>query len=433
MYKQTFFNSNFYFIALHFFLFFYIYSIQFIGVPFNAGTRVIFGVLGFLFFIMTIINRKSIYIDKNVLAFVKILFFMSLMSAMGLLYNMTFDIEFLFKYQFSIVLMMFSSYFIYRLISLKETVNVDLLLFKIVINVILIQNLLSLIMFFNQPLRDFLNGIQYISEFETSLLEKTGEFRLNGFGAKFFGAGVVNGLALMLIGSLIKFESSIRRNVFKYSFYYIMIFAVGMMMARTTLIGAFLSLIIMTFPRNKIKKSGLIRFGKFLFYLIVIPLIVVFLLFFIFPEIKESFETLFQFGFEMFRNYFSSGKLESNSTNEMSEMYIWPESIKTYFVGDGLFTDPNSGFYYKGTDIGILRVIYYFGIPGLLLYLGFQFKIVYCTLSNIKEYRIMYFIVIIYIIILNFKGVTDLSSVLLLFYFVSAKYNVNKTNVLKSV
>lgn len=63
----------------------------------------------------------------------------------------------------------------------------------------------------------------------------------------------------------------------------------------------------------------------------------------------------------------------------MKEMYVWPDSISTYIWGDGRFYetagDPFGG-YYMGVDIGFIRLIYYFGIFGLLAFYWLQFKAV---------------------------------------------------------
>ena len=45
-------------------------------------------------------------------------------------------------------------------------------------------------------------------------------------------------------------------------------------------------------------------------------------------------------------------------------------SLKTMFLGDGYYTAPTGTGYYMSTDVGILRLILYWGIvPTLMLYL----------------------------------------------------------------
>ena len=178
----------------------------------------------------------------------------------------------------------------------------------------------------------------------------------------------------------------------------------------------------MGFNINQIKNNT-----KFLFYLLSIPIIIVFGVFYFFPEVKESIELAYNFGFEMFINYFQSDSLESASTNQMKEMYVWPTSLKTYLIGDGLFSDITTGGYYMGTDIGILRLIYYFGCFGLFAYLVFQFQIIYLAYLRNKKYKYMFMVIFVYCLVLNCKGFTDLFFLNILFV-INNYYQVKLSN-----
>ena len=84
-----------------------------------------------------------------------------------------------------------------------------------------------------------------------------------------------------------------------------------------------------------------------------------------------------RFAFEGFFSLVETGKWETHSNNRLAEMLIIPDNVKTWVIGDGYFNNPNADpnfigdnptEYYKGTDIGYLRFIFYFGIVGLLLF-----------------------------------------------------------------
>ena len=82
-------------------------------------------------------------------------------------------------------------------------------------------------------------------------------------------------------------------------------------------------------------------------------------------------ETAFQFGFELFSNYQETGSFYSKSTDNMMQMYIYPDNPLTWIIGDArLRLDETT--YYMHTDIGILRLIYAIGTIGLLLFLIYQ-------------------------------------------------------------
>ena len=70
--------------------------------------------------------------------------------------------------------------------------------------------------------------------------------------------------------------------------------------------------------------------------------------------------------FEMFINYGSDAGLSSASTDRLKEMYVYPTSLKTYLIGDGLFNLKDH--YYMETDVGYLRLLFYGGIPVALCF-----------------------------------------------------------------
>ena len=417
-------ESVLYYYFLHIILFFYIYSIQFIGVPFGIGTRVFLGVLGFLYFISEIVIKgKTFNFDRRFFSIFASLFLICFVSMVSLIYNGTKDVEFLLKYPVSIIIIVFASYFVTKLTLFIKDEDRFSILIDLCINVVLFQSILSVLMFLNSPLRDFLNSIQINSELELRLLEETIEFRLVGFGAKFFEAGYINGFALMLIATMIKWNDLGRIKVLKYAIIFLVIFVLGMMMARTTIIGFLLAIIILFWPNGKKNKLSSVNRSKFLLYILIISIIVIIVVFYMFPELKESFELAFNFGFEMFINYFDSGRFESISTNKLEEMYVWPSSVKTYIIGDGLYTDVINGTYYMKTDVGFLRLIYYFGIIGMLSYFIFQFQMAYAAFLNNYKFRYTFVLMFVYCLVLSYKGFTDLFYLNIIF-FINKKDNL---------
>lgn len=413
-------NSKLYYCFLHIIFFFYVYSIQFSSIPFGIGTRVILAILGFSHLFLLILKQKMFFsYDKKFNTLFILLFGISLVSLASILINRTKDFEFV-KYPISILLIFFAGYFISLL--LKKTVSAENraeLISKIIVNVVFIQVVLSLVIFLNPPFREVLNSIQIASDVDESMLTSTEEFRLVGFGSKFFGAGAVNGFALLLIAGLIKTDKNIKSKIFLYSFMFLIIFALGMMMARTTIIGFFMALGILFFPSNGFtipnKKKSLL----FLSYLIAIPILIVVVLFSFFPAVIDEFEPIFNFGFEMFVKYFESGALETKSTDQLAEMVIYPDRLHTYIIGDGLYADPTyEGKYYMGTDIGFLRLIFYFGLIGVFVFMFTQYYVIKMAYNQNSKFKILFIFSFLYLIILNLKGFYDLIYLMILFGFV---------------
>ena len=158
---------------------------------------------------------------------------------------------------------------------------------------------------------------------------------------------------------------------------FIVITVVGNMIARTTLVGVGVGLAYLLFA--ELRNIGMRRYdkeyrsslGAWIFVLaITIPVIA------FFYNSSPQFYEMMRFGFEGFFNYIEEGHWSTGSTSTLETMYVWPDNLKTWLIGDGYFenqrNDPNyigiatrRGFY-MGTDVGYCRFIFYFGVPGLL-------------------------------------------------------------------
>jgi hypothetical protein len=141
----------------------------------------------------------------------------------------------------------------------------------------------------------------------------------------------------------------------------------------------------------------------------------------VFPNTVNNVMAAANFGFELFINYYTKGEFVSESTDQLQTLYIFPDNIKTYVIGDGHYYnkpgDASSG-YYMGTDVGFLRLIYYFGSIGLLIYLLLQFAVIYRAFllnNNVQHFKTFLFLAFLYCIILNFKGFADIFYLIILF------------------
>jgi hypothetical protein len=392
-------------------LFFYIYAVPFVFLP--VSTRVLFGVFGFIILAIEVVQYKvKLKLNKQLLSFLVLLFLIPLIALISIGINQTNDIEFI-KYPISMVTILLASYFVAKVLSKfyrkLDFQNVALL----IVNIILIQSIIAFMMFLVPELRDFLLGIQKLSPDDIERMSDFFEFRIIGFGTMFFGAGVISGFGLILIGALIRLYGMNSKQIILLSIKYLIILAIGMMMARTALIGGLLGIMLIFMP--KYLKATILMFRKRIFFvgvIFIVPFILMTILYFLVPKIGETFEPLFNFAFEIFINYFESGQVESESTNQLKNMYIFPETIQTWIIGDGFWVDPFGSGYYMSTDVGYLRLIYYFGLVGLSIFLIMQFMII----KNSFEHRALIYVVFLYLLVLNLKGFADLISICLIFY-----------------
>lgn len=390
-------------------MFLYLYTISFDFLPYS--TTVIFGIFGLGWFSLRfILNKIPIKINKFLITFLFLLSSIGIISIISLAINSTNDIKFI-SYVFSMIAILFSSYFVVKVLKyIKYETNFKTLV-NLIINVIFLQSIIALSMFLIPELKEFLLGLEQLTMQQYSRISSVSEFRIYGLGAsKTMYAGIYNGYGLILIAILFRLYKFSSKRLFFISFKFMLIFLVGMMMARTTLVGALLAITIILMPRDLKATLTLVK-KRFTFFALVvlIPVSVIGVLFLLSPTFKMIAGPALEYGFEMFVNLFNRGSFETASTNELKTLYVFPTELKTWIIGDGYFSHPTEiGKYYMHTDVGYLRLIYYFGLIGLLSYLTMH---IYLIIKAYKNYGVsshVYMFIIIYFLVLNMKGLTDL-------------------------
>lgn len=154
------------------------------------------------------------------------------------------------------------------------------------------------------------------------------------------------------------------------AFFIITVF--GNMIARTTVVGTGMGLLLIGYGFLK-DKAGL---GKIFLPLLLILLTGVPILVYLYKFDTWSHGVL-RFAFEGFFSLVEKGHWQTTSNDILEGMVKFPDNIKTWIIGDGYFTNAKkfdvnyfgadySGGYYMGTDIGYCRFIFYFGMAGLL-------------------------------------------------------------------
>lgn len=410
-------------------VFFYIYATPFVFLP--VSTRLLYAILGFIWLLLYLYQNKTHFLmNKKMLTLLILLFSIGFISLLAIGINGTTDIEFI-KYVISMLAILFASFFVVNILErLKYKLHFSNIS-ELIINVILIQSIIGFLMFLIPELRDFLLGIQRLSPKDIEKISDFFEFRIIGFGTMFFGAGVISGFGLILIGALIRLYSMNSKQVIILSIKFLIILLIGMMMARTTLVGGLLGLMFIFMPKNF--KATISMFRKRVFFvsvIVIVPSILMIVLYFLVPQVNQILEPVFNFAFEIFINYFKSGKIESESTNQLKNLYVFPESISTWLIGDGFWSNPYGDGYYMHTDVGYLRLIYYFGFVGLATYLLLQFYAIKTVFKNYNLSVIFYRIVFSYLLILNLKGFADLFPFIFL-YWVSSNSIKGGNNIAK--
>lgn len=254
--------------------------------------------------------------------------------------------------------------------------------------------------------------------------------RLYGFGASFDVAGIRFSCALILNANMIVKRSCQGYTTWLYWLTFLILLIIGNMIARTTLVGVCLSLlyIFVYLLYSKDKNINV----KWTFAQLAILCICAILICVSLYHTNEGFQHHIRFAFEMFFNYFERGVFETGSTNTLLEMYSQvPETFKTWIIGDGYLLSPTNidpyyvgdapdSEYYMGTDVGYFRLIFYFGLSGLCIYIC---MLLYATLEGIRKFpqdSLIFVFIFIVNMVVWFKVGTDV------FVFYAILHNVDR-------
>lgn len=267
-----------------------------------------------------------------------------------------------------------------------------------------------------KPLKIFVS--KYI--INTSWLESVD--RLYGIGAELDTAGIRFSVAIVLLVYLLKNASKyvLEKYVPVYLAAFLVLVVVGNMIARTTSVGVVVGMLYLIYSSKG--TSSLKKTWWWLAGLVVVAVSITIYFYNTNPAIYKD----VRFAFEGFFNLFEKGEWYISSNETLKGMYVFPESLKTWIIGDGYIVNPKfdpyytgevfTG-YYKNTDVGYLRFIFYFGVTGLLLFAAFILQVGRCCIQKFPQHRQLVFLLIVVNFIVWFKVSTDifLAFALLLF------------------
>ena len=370
---------------------------------------IIVGVIGSIVWTISSLKNKHRASDYKILGYILLLILIGLISST---INGTFD-----KYYYKeIIIANFCRFFTaYILIAYLTHFYKDKFTLKFLTYIFLWFAIIQIVISFTVYISPHLYSIIFnlFSSGELSSTKTEGALGIRPFGIgdyAFFGAGLYNCFVLLLISYILIDQSKDSHILFSIGLFLIAI--LGTILARTNLVGIVISLSIIL-----LNKYGRKLVCKFVIYATII--IALFNLFDFHLVFSDQMETAFQFGFELFSNYQETGSFYSKSTDNMMQMYIYPDNPLTWIIGDArLRLDETT--YYMHTDIGILRLIYAIGTIGLLLFLIYQYKIIsYASTIFTHNKRLIILAYILTVVVLNLKGLADMSFYFFTLYFLT--------------
>lgn len=410
---------------------FYFFPFIFKAIPF-FNTKNILALIGggFFFFEFLKYNKGKIY-NKDYITIIMVALFVSLIGLISVTYNETQDYTYA-KYIISMI--------VWLLAAFATTCTIKYAHGEI--SVILVCNYLISICVFQCIIALLIDSYPTIKTFVDSHIEQGQEFlndsrvnRLYGIGANLDVAGSRFAATLVMLSILMR---RIHNTIYeKYLPYYIIAFVIiavaGNMIARTTTIGLVIGILYLiaclikgTF--HNINTQDL-QLWKWLIGIFTISIVTLSFLYNTDIETKR----LLRFAFEGFFNLIERGEFSTASSDRLFKvMYVFPDNLKTWIIGDGYFNNPKydpyytgklTGGYYMGTDAGYLRFIFYFGLTGLFAFIFFLYKTSATCIHKFPKYKNMFLMLLCTNFIVWFKVSTDIFLVFALFLCINKDDN----------
>ena len=384
---------------------FYLFPVAFSFFP-TLNTKNLMAGFGLLLGGVLLSKKNDSMLNKD---FLILTIWASLVSLVGLFsvtYNETPDYTYA-TYIMSMWIWISAAYVLVHWIRFVHGTVSVLLLCNYLIAVCVSQCVMALMIDSIPSLKSWVGSIIVDYGFESQQVIEN-KNRLYGFGAVLDVAGTRFAAILIMLAYILNKVEETKNKPFLllYILAFFFIAVVGNFIARTTTLGIILAILYL-FWVNRNRLFGINR-DKKLWHFIILICIVTFIIVTYFYHNSAMFKENFRFAFEGFFNWMEKGQWESNSTNMLKNMIIFPDNLKTWIIGDGYFdgasdVDPfyigpwNTGFY-KYTDIGYLRFIFYFGLIGTLLFIAYFCKVAIICMNRFMQQRLLF----LFLLILNF-------------------------------
>lgn len=401
---------------------FFFFPFEFVFLP-SANTKMIMAALGLVILGSSLAKKRNSVIDKDFFILTVMATLVSLVGIAAVVINGTSDFTFA-SYVVSMWVWVSAAYMVTRLMKqVHGYLSLDLVCNYLIV-VCTLQCVVAITMDNYLPLKSFVDSFLA----GTGFMGKALDDRIYGIGANLDVAGMRFAAILCMI-SYLTVNTHKPLSPFMLTAYltaYLIIAVIGNMIGRTTIVGVGLSLAYwgaMTFSKEYAEQSK--RLWKFfsVSLLVFIPIIVAYY------NTSPSIHSNIRFAFEGFFSLAEKGTWEVHSNEILKNMVVFPDNARTWLIGDGYFDNPYNRDpyyigeifhgYYKQTDIGYLRFIFYFGLTGLITLCAFMVKCATVIIYRIPEHKLLICLVLILNFIIWFKVSSDLFLIFAIFLCIS--------------
>lgn len=403
---------------------FYFFPVELSFLPIVNSKTALAGV-GLIILTIQLAKNGNGLINKDTFLLSIFAAFVSLAGVISVVFNGTPDYEYA-TYIVSMWVWLSAAYVVVSLIRwVHGTVSVFLLC-NYLIALCVAQCILALTMDLSKPVQDFVFSLQddSVGNFFTQ------KQRLSGFGAGLDVAGSRFSAVLIMISFLCvnKFKK-VKPYLFFYIWAFVIISVIGNMIGRTTTVGMIIAMAYFVVG-SFIYMSNADR-NRILLWILGILTVNILVLIYVYYNIPEMYQNL-RFGFEGFFSLVEKGRWEVHSNEMLSQGYIFPNNLKTWLIGDGFFGTTNIdpyytgvswGGFYKGSDVGYSRFLFYFGLIGLSAFSIFMLKVCNVCVRRFHTYSYMFLMFVVVNFLVWLKVSTDIFLVFAPFLCISKMEN----------
>lgn len=409
------------------------FPFEFKALP-GVNVKMMLAVVGLLFCLRTLLKRGSFAVPKQLLVLLAFAGSVSLASLFSITIHQTPDTTYV-GYVTSFCVWLSAAYAVCNLIkAVHGSVTVRLVLDYLA--AVCFFQCVAAIMIDNIPA--FKAAVDAVIEQNQDLMEELE--RLYGIGASLDVAGgrfatVLVGLSFYLSDKRCEL-TTVRRAV--YFFLFLSISIIGNMIARTTLVGMGVGMAFMAvgFFRERTDRWLMKRISSVVIVVLSITVSV-----WLYGTSAKA-RSLYRFGFEGFFSLVERGEWSVGSNEKLKTMIVLPETLHTWFLGDGYFVNSRNDInylgnstrygYYMGTDIGYLRFIFYFGILGLIPMMGVIISSSIICIRCFRREALLFIMALTVGLIIWLKVATDIFCFLAPFLSTAALQGPNTTTIQNS-
>lgn len=382
----------------------YYFPFEFQFLP-GANTKMILAALSLPVIAMQMARKNIVGVRKDFMQLLVWALLMSLVCLFSVTFNGTNDHSYT-SYIISMLVWMGGAYFVLCCIRLLHGYITLRLICNYVIAVCVgqcfVAYVIDLYPAFDNFVNSFIAGQAYMGNVDS---------RMHGIGCALDVAGLRFSSALVMIAYLVVHTKTKQKKFIPwYIVAFLIISVIGSMIGRSTLVGILLAIaywfVVMIFYNEEwLAKNKRLLWTWFVGILMVTIPVVVYLY-----NTNGAFYNNLRFGFEGFFSLLEKGEWDVNSNNILKNMLVFPDNFKTWIIGDGYILNPSGrdpyyvgefyGGFYKNTDIGYIRFIFYCGVIGLMTFIIYFIKVTQVCIDRFKAYRAMF----VLLLLVNFIG-----------------------------